>query len=133
MFSFVICTSFFYLGYVSPLFFISEETENALKQDSTSLLPACALKVTRSLSPQFSLDFNSPAKLFTSTASKLIEYMASDYTWFQSSITFIFLVFACSSFLNFVVSLAMLLWWNFISAPTRLCSAFSLIKFRYLN
>ena len=63
----------FYLGYVSPLFFISEEAENALKQDSTSLLPACALKVTRSLSPQFSLDFNSPAKLFTSTASKLIE------------------------------------------------------------
>lgn len=80
MFSFVICTSFFYLGYVSPLFFISEEAENALKQDSTSLLSACALKVTRSLSPQFSLDFNSPAKLFTSTASKLIEYMASDYT-----------------------------------------------------
>ena len=74
MFSFVICTSFFYLGYVSPLFFISEEAENALKQDSTSLLPACALKFTWSFLTLFSLDFDSIANLFTSLAFKLIEY-----------------------------------------------------------
>ena len=73
LFSFAIFNPFFfYLSYVSPLLFVSEETENALVQDSTSPLPFCALKFTRSLLTSLTLAFNSMANLFISLAFEWI-------------------------------------------------------------
>lgn len=73
LFSFAIFNLFFfYLSYVSPLLFVSEETENAHVQDSTSPLPFCALKFTRSLLTSLSLAFNSMANLFISLAFEWI-------------------------------------------------------------
>lgn len=73
LFSFAIFNLFFfYLSYVSPLLFVSEETENAHVQDSTSPLPFCALKFTRSLLTSLTLAFNSMANLFISLAFEWI-------------------------------------------------------------
>ena len=58
LFSFAIFNLFFFLVF-SPLLFVSEETENAHVQDSTSPLPFCALKFTRSLLTSLTLAFNS--------------------------------------------------------------------------
>lgn len=63
---------FYYLSYVSPLLFVSEETENAHVQDSTSPLPFCALKFTRSLLTSLTLAFNSMTNLFISLAFEWI-------------------------------------------------------------
>ena len=73
LFSFAIFNLFFfYLSYVSPLLFVSEETENAHVQDSTSPFPFCALKFTRSLLTSLTLAVNSMANLFISLAFEWI-------------------------------------------------------------
>ena len=71
LFSFAIFNLFFF-WVVSPLLFVSEETENAHVQDSTSPLPFCALKFTRSLLTSLTLAFNSMANLFISLAFEWI-------------------------------------------------------------
>ena len=64
--------TFFLFWVVSPLLFVSEETENAHVQDSTSPLPFCALKFSRSLLTSLTLAFNSMANLFISLAFEWI-------------------------------------------------------------
>ena len=64
----------FLLQFLIFFFFwvVSKETENAHVQDSTSPLPFCALKFTRSLLTSLTLAFNSMANLFISLAFEWI-------------------------------------------------------------
>ena len=71
-FCFLLQFLIFFFLVVSPLLFVSEETENAHVQDSTSPLPFCALKFTRSLLTSLTLAFNSMANLFISLAFEWI-------------------------------------------------------------